>query len=129
MATQLREAVAVFKQSIDACDTIVPEPVKVPPPKPVTVPHPKNGERLSLGELHERLTLAGIPLAKETLNGYACSGKIPFTRVGVHRLFEWKPVILALGRMHRKKKIPHEDIDRVVLAADRPADNGGRESV
>ena len=99
VAQQLRETVAIMT---DLVDHAVPEKsFSNPKPPPAEEPPVSMDGLMSAVQLSERLTAAGFPLARATIENYTTRGIIPtcpkFPR---KRLYEWAAVLEAL----RKKK-------------------------
>jgi len=111
IATQLREAVAVFSATIDQTEPVRPQLAREEGTETETT---HNGF-LTLAELTDRLKVAGIDYDKKTVNAYACQGVIPFIRQGKHRVFDWEQVLEALSKSKRRK---HNEVVRTQTEVD-----------
>jgi len=111
IATQLREAVAIFSNTIDQTERACPQFKD----EPGTESKTSHNGFLTLAELTAQLNMAGFGYDKKTVNAYACQGVIPFIRQGKHRVFDWAQVIDALSKSKRRK---HNEVVRTQETVD-----------
>lgn len=111
IATQLREAVAIFSNTIDQTERAYPQFNN----EPRTESKTSHNGFLTLVELTEQLNMAGFGYNKKTVNAYACQGVIPFIRQGKNRVFDWTQVIDALSKSKRRK---HNEVVRTQETVD-----------
>ena len=101
MAQQLREATAILAEVVE----------EIPA---VSITHNKsNGDSyLTLDELHEHCEMAGIRIAKSTLNQYACARRIPFHRApDGGRRFLWLEVLESMRDNKKRMKGKQDEND------------------